>query len=77
MTKEFEIKGEEGDDLGSGIKDSLLRGRGRDSFIIQCCVSGQHRYMRGAPFIKNQEPRAFATYSKKTPNSSFFLKFNF
>ena len=28
MTKEFEIKVEEGVDLGSGIQDSLLRGGG-------------------------------------------------
>ena len=52
MTKEveiIEIGVEEGVDLGSIIKDSLIpnvvlqRGGGsEDSFIIQWCVSGQH-----------------------------------
>ena len=47
-TKEFEIveiEGEEGVDLGSGIKESLLYNvvlQGGNSFIVPCCVSGQH-----------------------------------
>ena len=48
MTKEFEIAEigvEEGVDLGSRIKGSLLSNvvlQGGNSFIVQCCVSGQH-----------------------------------
>ena len=48
MKNEFEIDEtgvEEGVDLGSGIKDCLLPKvvlLWGNSFIVQCCVSGQH-----------------------------------
>ena len=41
-----EIKVEEGVDIGSGIKDSRIPNvmlQGGNSFIVQCCVSREHR----------------------------------